>query len=93
VRDLDVGEVAETGVDAVGRRVALREFVDDGARGGHAPSRGVTERHVVVAICVVAVCDRNELIKRQRIAVDRDRTRISHHRTSAPSHLRTFAPS
>ena len=37
--NLHFGEVAEAGVDAVGRRVAIGELVDDGARGAHARAR------------------------------------------------------
>ena len=65
--NLHFGEVAEAGVDAVGRRIVLRELVDDRARRAHATARCIAERNRVVVRR-----DRNQLIECQRIAVEFD---------------------
>ena len=49
-RDLDVGERSEAGVDAVGRLVAARPPIDDGARRAHALARRVGQRDRLAAV-------------------------------------------
>ena len=63
-RNLHFGEVAEAGVDAVGGRVMLRTVVNDRARRPHTLPRGAAERDPV------AICDGDELIERQGMAVE-----------------------
>ncbi len=59
-RDADFRELAEAGVDAVGRLVALREAVDDGPRRAHALARGISQSDRLAV-----VRDGNEVIQRQ----------------------------
>ena len=63
-RNLHFGERAEAGVDAVGRLVAVRPAIDDGARGAHALARGGGERDRLAA-----VGDRQQLLDRERGSV------------------------
>src|SRR5688572_28501286 len=67
MRNLHLGEAAEAGVDAVGRRLAIREFVDDSARRAHLRARGLGQgdRREVVG-------DRHELVEREGVAVEVD---------------------
>jgi hypothetical protein len=58
--NLDVGKITEAGVDAVGRLVSMREFLDDGARRMHALACGRRESDMLVGIC-----NADQLIERQ----------------------------
>ena len=65
--DVDVGEIAEPGVDAVGRLIAMRKLVDDGTRRTHAFARGIRQ-----ADLLVVVCDSDEMIQRQGTSIQFD---------------------
>jgi hypothetical protein len=67
VRDPHVGEVAEAGVDAVGRRIVVGSLVNDDACRAHALARHVAERE-----WLVAVRDGDQIIERERFAVEED---------------------
>ena len=68
--DPDVGERAESGIDAIGRFVASRACVDDCSRGGHALARGVSQRNRFAA---VRNCE--QLFERERVAIEQDHVR------------------
>ena len=59
--DPDIGERSEAGIDAIGRLLASRARVDDGAGGAHPPASGVGR-----ARGLAAVRDREQLLERER---------------------------
>ena len=67
VRDPHVGEVAEPGVDAVRRRVVVGGLVND-----HACRADAIARHVAEGELLVAVRNRDEIVERERLAVEKD---------------------
>jgi hypothetical protein len=70
VRDLHVGKAAEARVDAVGRRVVIRELVDDSTRREDTRTRLLANRNR--RICVR---DSDQLVESQRVTVEFDHGR------------------
>src|SRR5262245_39300399 len=71
VRDANVSKVPEAGVDAVGRNVALGEVVNDCARVADPLLSGFRQGDRLVMIR-----DCNQLIERERVAVEEDHKHI-----------------
>jgi hypothetical protein len=67
VRDPHVGEVAEPGVDAVRRRVVVGGLVNDDPRRANAIARHIAEGELLVA-----VRNRDEIVERERLAVQQN---------------------
>ena len=78
----DVGERAEAGVDAVGRLVAARAALDDGARRAHAVARAASAS----ATGSPRVGDGEQLVERERRAVEKDH-RVVGSRTNVAQYI------